>query len=802
MNKKISRRMIALMARQSLKSSRMRNAFVMITILLATALLTVVMMYGLGQQAQAEEQVSHIQQAGFYNLTPEQVDTLSRDERIYYQVQVKTGTLSSMDGFDVMPYYVSQLSDEIQIATLSAGHLPEKMGEIAVQPTLLERMGITPELGAAVTLSFADGNTETFTVAGLLQGGENAGQLSVFFSREYAENGSQLKDAPYEVYAKFYAATQMDSETCKEMIYQIGSDAGVARKYIQPTKAFLDTLSPDANMVLLVVLVGLVILIACVLVIYGVFYLSVVGRVHQFGQLRTLGMTKKQIKKLVSREGAALFLRASPVGLIIGGAAGYFILPDGFRILNLLLVFVISFVAVYVITMFSVLKPARIAASVSPMEALRYIPQDGMKQTSGHRLCRRLTPAGLGVMNFSRNRKKAAVTMLSLCLGGLLFMTAATYLSSFDREAYGRQGDFKNAEFDITISSSAINLNENGTSGIQSHNPLNNDFLQAILSLDGVKSVEQRREFGVRFDFPAHDEYGTDDLVYPMSEEETREIEKYLESGSADFDKLMSGEYVLVNGNDTVQEIYGWSFQPGDELTFHYYDGAQTVQRTVKVLGNLNDQYDLEHGTTSGWFLMPEQVILSWVSYPSLNTQFLVSLNDPELESQVEPELAQMVAEHRELVLSTLSENQALHDASANQIFTAISGLSVFIMMFSILSMINTLITNIVTRKQELAVLESIGMSRSQVCKMLLGESLLLIVITLITTMGIGTLCGFALCRALYGMGAFYMSFRFPLVFALAYVAVLVLVPLLITAGCMRSFSKEALVERLRGVEC
>ena len=77
-----------------------------------------------------------------------------------------------------------------------------------------------------------------------------------------------------------------------------------------------------------------------------------------------------------------------------------------------------------------------------------------------------------------------------------------------------------------------------------------------------------------------------------------------------------------------------------------------------------------------------------------------------------------------------------------------------------------------------------------------------MIVITLITTMGIGTLCGFALCRALYGMGAFYMSFRFPLVFALAYVAVLVLVPLLITAGCMRSFSKEVLVERLRGVEC
>lgn len=802
MHKKISRQMIACMARQSLKSSRMRNVFVMITILLASALLTVVMLYGVGQQTQAREQVSHIQQAGFYNLTQEQADALAGDERIYYQVLAKTGTLSPMDGFDVMPCYVSALSDEIQIAALSAGRLPEEMDEIAAQSALLQRMGVTPELGARVTLSFADGNTETFTVSGLIQGGEEAKQFSVFFSREYAESGSQLKDAPYEVYTKFYAATQMDAATCKEMIYQVGSDAGVERKYIQPTKAFLDTLSPDSGMVVTVVLVGVVILLACVLVIYGVFYLSVVGRVHQFGQLRTLGMTQKQIKRLVSREGAALFLCAAPLGLIIGSVAGYFILPDGFRVLNTFLVCLTVFVVTGAITGISVLKPARMAASVSPMEALRYVPQDGMRQSSGRRLCRDLTPVGLGVMNFSRNRKKAVVTMLSLCLGGLLFMTAATYMASFDRAAYGRQGDFANAEFNITFSGDAIELDENGASGIQSRNPLNDALLQQILNLDGVRSVEQRREFGVRYDFPAHDEYGTDDLVYPMSEAEVREIGQYLASGSADFDKLMSGDYVLVCQNATVQEIYGWSFQPGDALTFHYYDGVQTAQRTVQVLGVLNDQYTLDHGAASGWFLTAEQAVLSWASYPSLNTQFLVSLDDPALESQVEPELAQLVADRPELTMATLSENQALHEDSANQIFAAISGLSIFIMMFSILSMMNTLIANIVTRKQELAVLESIGMCGSQVRRMLLGESLLMVGITLAVTVGLGTLCGFALCRALYGMGAFYMAFRFPLPFTLAYAAVLILVPLLITVCCMRSFSREALVERLRGVAC
>ena len=54
----------------------------------------------------------------------------------------------------------------------------------------------------------------------------------------------------------------------------------------------------------------------------------------------------------------------------------------------------------------------------------------------------------------------------------------------------------------------------------------------------------------------------------------------------------------------------------------------------------------------------------------------------------------------------------------------------------------------------------------------------------------------------LHGIGAVYMQFRFPFEFALGYAAVLILVPLLITVVSMKSFAREALVERLRGMEC
>ena len=754
--KKTAKHMIALMSRQSLKTGRMRNIFVSITIVLAAALLTAILMFVQGQRTETARELSHAQQVGYYNLTDDQVQALASDERIAYQIRVKTGVLSDMDGFSVMPYYVNEMSDEIRIGELTEGTLPEKENEAAVQGAMLESMGIEPEVGSSVTLDFYDGNEETFTVSGILAGGEGSKPFSVFFSEAYAENGSQLKDMPYEVYAKIYGAADMYPDELREAIYLIGSDAGIEREYINPSKAYLDSLSIDSQQILLCVLVGGVILLACVLVIYGVFYLSVIGRIHQFGQLRTIGMTKKQLKKFVSREGRLLFLRSVPIGIVIGGVAGYFIKPRGFSILNTLIIAAAVFVIIYIITMLSVHKPAKIAGNVSPMEALRYVPQDGMKQASGRKQCRDLTPAGLGIMNFSRNRKKAAITMLSLGLGGILFMTAATYMSSFSKESYARQGDFQESEFIISYSPSAVELNENGLSGMQADTPLGDEMTGQIASIDGVEKVTERKGFGVQYDFPLHDEYGSNDIIYPLTEEEMQGIDSYVTEGTADTEALLRGEQVLVAGNDTVEEIYGWKFQVGDKVTLHYYDGSGMAEKEVEVAGMISDAFDRDHNGIEGWFVMPEQAVLDWISYDSINSSLLIS-TDPAKETAVGESLDQIVGERPELTMETLAERRIAYGQNADQIFGAISGLAIFIMTFNILSMMNTLITNIVTRKQELAMLESIGMSKGQIRKMLLGESLLLVGVTVGVTMTIGTLCGYILCRMLHGIGAVYM---------------------------------------------
>ncbi|MCI8391696.1 MAG: ABC transporter permease [Roseburia sp.] len=799
-DKKTAEKMIALMAKESLRQSRMRNLFIMITIILASALLTAILMFAAGQKQKTKAELSHRQQVSYYNLTDQQLKLLEEDERIACQIRVKQGILSGMDGFDVMPFYVNELSDQIRTGELESGRMPEGKQEIAVPAALSDKMGIRLQVGSEVTFTFYDGNTETFTVTGILKSSDAAKQFSVYVSEDYAREGSQLKDAAYEVHAKLCGAETMSADECREVMYQIGADAGIERKNVNPSRSFLDTLSVDMQSVSVYGLTGLVILLAAVFVIYGVFYLSVIGRIHQFGQLRTVGMTKKQMKRFVSREGRMLFFRSAPAGVLIGIIGGGVLIPDGFDLKNTILVAAAVFVTVYAVTMLSVRRPARIASLVSPMEALRYVPQDGMKQAVNKKLCRSLTPFGLGVMNFSKNKKKAVITMCSLGLGGILFMTAATYMSSYDKEKFARQGYFAEAEFRIHYPVSAIELSEYGLSGLQADVPLGDELIQELLSWDGVKQVTGIKCLGIQFDVPNRDEYGTDDSISLMTGEESRNLGAYLEAGSADCDKLMSGDYVLVVDNDLVKEVYGWGFEPGDTLLFHYYDGSKMTEKEMVILGILNRQYTLDHMTGEGWFLMPEQAALRLVSYPSLNGNLLVS-TEAEKEEAVGEKLAELISEKPELALETLKERRIVYKQDADQLFGAISGLAIFIMMFSILSMMNTMITNIVTRKQEIAMLESIGMGKRQIRTMLLGESLLLAFLTIGVTMTVGTLCGYALSSMLYDIGAFYMEFRFPTGFAFAYTGVLVLTPLLITIVCMYGFSREALIERLRGAE-
>ena len=104
----------------------------------------------------------------------------------------------------------------------------------------------------------------------------------------------------------------------------------------------------------------------------------------------------------------------------------------------------------------------------------------------------------------------------------------------------------------------------------------------------------------------------------------------------------------------------------------------------------------------------------------------------------VEEDILNILDDYKNLRLQTLREKKIDDAAQTKALNTQVYGLTIFIIIFSIFNMINTSISSITARRREFAMLESIGMERRQIVKMLCIENIYLAVPNLIITLTAG----------------------------------------------------------------
>ena len=79
--------------------------------------------------------------------------------------------------------------------------------------------------------------------------------------------------------------------------------------------------------------------------------------------------------------------------------------------------------------------------------------------------------------------------------------------------------------------------------------------MNRIADLNGVKEITAYENLGIKFDASSHDEYGTDDTIALFDKAQINGLDQYLEEGSTDYDRLISGDYILVTGSGTMENI-------------------------------------------------------------------------------------------------------------------------------------------------------------------------------------------------------------------------------------------------------
>lgn len=799
-NNMVSIRRLAI---SEVKNSRMRNFFVIVTIMLSVSLLMVISLFTMGFQTELRRQVAKMQHVIYMEADGDSVEKLAKAPETEYVLSSKMGMSIEIDKKKVQfsSYGLAPMKSEgteVEMAEPVKGERPKAYDEIMISDEYCKVLGIEAEPGQKVSFPFLDGTAEEFTISGIyhVEGAQKV--HSVFMSEEYGERGPQLKDYPYSAIVRIHDAEKMDQDTFHTTICDLAEKCGIERKNVNENDHFLHSL-PGGDMEvqqnLVIFFVGIGIVFVSVLVIYSVFYLAVVGKIRQFGQLRTIGMTRKQIRKMVRMEGLCLCAVGIPFGLCVGGLVAYLLKPGGWSWKNAILTAIVVIIADIFTVMISVSKPAKIAASVSPVEAAKYSGYENQGNIRGTiKLYRKITPYSLAVMSSSRNRKKTMLTMISLGVGGILYMLASCYVTSVSLEGYARQGSLKYGEFVIGFSSNVRQTTEHGQTGIQMKNPLNDGLQKQIEAMDGVREVLTFQDAEVHFTYNGET---SRDGISSFRREDEEAMQKMLEEGALDYDVILENREVVVTYNDLVEEVFGWRFETGDMVMLNWYDGQQEQAAEFRVAAVVDMNEYVNYSNCRGIFVVPEEVLNEMMNGMNLNSEMVIRVEEDKY-NEVEAGLNLILEENPELGMQTLKEEEEYAENQFSVIFAVFIGLSIFIVAFSILNLLNTLITNILTRKHELAMLQSVGMTTRQVTKMVQLEGLRLMIGNLVIVLTLGSLAGWGYVNIMWMFDVNYVSYKFPGWFFLGYAVFTILVTVIVSTVMVKSFQKQALVERLR----
>ena len=428
--------------------------------------------------------------ARFGGLTPDQVNVLSN----HIQVEALSTTEvfayienGKMNG--VLSYQETLKNEQpadggssLSVA-LASGHYPEAENEICSSPAFFRRVGAEPVIGGKVTLSFrVDGKgkilTREFTISGLEPDVEISDQIDdsrLMWTGRISKalldscRADGLYESELNATLRVYGEEELTFDEMTDRINAVAADIGLDEGRVNINKEYLFTATnPGTETMAVMAVIGLIVIFFSSLVIYSIYYVGVITDVQEIGKLKALGASGRQIARFFYWQGAIVSAFAVPVGLLLGFLLPYLLFPlalwaysSGSAISSYsrdaaeavigqihmfsLPVLLTAAVASLITVAISLRKPIRMAKKVSPVEAIRYQENTSdRKSRKGHAEVKVST---LTLANLTRNRRRTAVTILTMGLSCVLFICVSAVLCSVSAEDLARRnipkGDFR-----------------------------------------------------------------------------------------------------------------------------------------------------------------------------------------------------------------------------------------------------------------------------------------------------------------------------------------------------------------------
>lgn len=777
-----------------LKHDKLKKYLSIFAISLATFLMTAVLLLVSGiieVNTNGGNSITGSYHALVSGLTKQQYEKLSADERIEklgFNALVKS---ASYDGLQLNISCSNEDSLVLNGLSVSEGNMPQKKNEILVEKDYLSKQGIDAKIGDKIVLP-GENNQEgqEFVISGYIKTSAKGTDRSLYaaiVSMEYFLDIDGWNTLSPMAMFRLKSQYASESEQIQNEITEICKEEGILQSP-SINHAYLELSQPSVLLVMAGIAGLAIVIMAGVLVIYCIFYISIINSIREYGQLRTIGMTEKQIKRLVYKEGTSLSLIAIPIGLIMGTFLSYFLVPQGFQFKNLLWAYPIVILFSYMTVRLSIRKPAVIAASVSPIEAYRYEmgPNYGYKHKG-----KKITPISLAKEQIIRDKKKNVLTITSLVLTGVLLFGASSILSSINARDMALSG-FSLGQFYIRIQDQE--LRENALETVESNSPFTEESYSALSQVSGVKQITTITNLPVSNDLNAKESNGA---IVGFDETDMDLIrECNLGKSIPKYQEIASKNQIIIGRPSDFEEYFGIQPEVGNSIKLKVFDGTETKEMEFSIAAVLDESKIGNNGDKIDMLLLPNDSMKK-ITSSNMTYQWVIRV-DEKMEQQAEKEIKQILVANPRLAVTTLSGAIAQNENFLQGMILALAVIIGFISCFAIMNLLNTIFTGVIVRQKEFALMRSVGMTQKQLTTMVCCEGLLIVSIGLILSLIVGGFIGYLLCALLKNGLMTYLNYQFPFSVTLLYCALVVICSLLVSEIALRHQKNMSLIELLR----
>ena len=552
-----------------------------------------------------------------------------------------------------------------------------------------------------------------------------------------------------------------------------------------------------------------IIIFTSVFCIKNSFDISITEKTRQYGMLRSVGATKKQIKKNVFYEAFILGTIGIPLGILLGFIASYvLVLVSNFLLGNSLteglkLEFEFSWIAVLVALVlgivtiyFSARKSAKKASKISPIDAIRNSESIKIKanKVKAPKIINKFFGIGgeISYKNLKRNRRKYRTTVISIVVSVFTFIALSTFVNSAFSTT---RTNFDYLDYNISLSADP-----------SENNGLYEKMIETT-KLEGIEKYILLRQQGIIVDNPNYSNKYKDlveDLETDQKYINIRSIGKeaykeYLNKLGLDYEEYKDKailfdiktieKYNSEKQNIDMIQAREFDYKAGDKISGLKNDGKSNL--TVDI-GYVAEQkpFTLSRYESSQIIVSDEWYNRNFAEKENLNI-YIKTNNTDKTQNEIEDMLKEF----------DYSLNNSDEDVkNMENLFLLISiflyGFIIVISLIGITNIFNTITTNMELRRREFASLKSIGMTTKEFNRMIRLESVFMGVKALVFGIPIGIGLSYLLHNSL--TGNIISSFELPIgAILISIVAVFTLI------ACIMKYSiskidKQNIIETIR----